>query len=129
MPYLLRLNGAITKHINLQLKKYKHCFLSLLPLALTLHHTPSRVIDSSTALRNDNPSHTVQPVLWKSPPSEHKLFFQVDSAAALKITTQTQNPHEPWVHASLTGLLHCNYLKAVSERRPKNPKYKDFTNP
>ena len=29
----------------------------------------------------------------------------------------------------LQGLLHCNYLKVVSERQPKNPKYKDFTNP
>lgn len=85
------------------------------------------MIDSSSALCNENPAHAVLSVLWKSPSSEHTLFFQVSSAAALEITTQAQNPHVPWVYASKA---YCtDYLKVVSERQPKNPKYKDFTNP
>lgn len=86
------------------------------------------MIDSSSALCNENPAHAVLSVLWKSPSSEHTLFFQMSSAAALEITTQAQNPHVP-LGICLQGLLHCNYLKVVSERQPKNPKYKDFTNP
>lgn len=85
------------------------------------------MIDSSSALCNENPAHAVLSVLWKSPSSEHTLFFQVSSAAALEIITQAQNPHVPWVYASKA---YCtDYLKVVSERQPKNPKYKDFTNP
>lgn len=136
MPYLLWLNGAIIKRINLPLKKYKHCFLSLLPLALTFHHTPSRMIDSSSALCNENPAHAVLSVLWKSPSSEHTLFFQVSSAAALEITTQAQNPHVPWVYASkayctvtIWKLFQRDNLRIQSTRISLIPEAQEPSNP
>lgn len=56
------------------------------------------MIDSFIALPfsvcNEDPTHTVQLLLWKSPSSNQPLFLQVNSEIVLKITKQAKNMHE-----------------------------------
>lgn len=57
------------------------------------------MIDSFIALPfnvyNEDPAHTIQSVLWKSPSSDQAVFFQVNAEIASETTTRAKSLHEP----------------------------------